>query len=110
MMCCCKKKRVAQTLVLAVLAVVFLLYPLMAGADSSVWTPMTSGTTKELFDVWGTSSTDVFAVGSGGTIVHYNGNTWSTMTSGTIQHFYGVWGTSSSDIFAVGTGGTIIPS
>ncbi len=63
---------------------------------------MNSGTTENLRAVWGTSSTDVFAVGAGGTILRYDGTVWSTMASETGTVFEGVWGTSSSDIYAVG--------
>ena len=58
--------------------------------------------------VWGTSSSDLFAVGMIGTILHYEGTEWSDMTSGTTQGLYAVWGTSSSDVYAVGTYGVIL--
>jgi hypothetical protein len=61
-----------------------------------------------LTDVWGTSSSDVYAVGYGGTILHYDGAGWSEMTSGTSAALRGVWGTSSSDVYAVGNSGTIL--
>jgi hypothetical protein len=51
---------------------------------------------------------DVFAVGSGGTILRYDGRVWSPMTSGTTVTLNSVWGSSSSDIFAVGSGGMIL--
>jgi len=44
----------------------------------------------EFGSVWGTSSSDVFAVGRQGTIIHYNGKAWSTMTSGTTDDILGV--------------------
>jgi len=69
---------------------------------------MSSGSTGLLNDVWGSSANDIFAVGSGGTILHYNGSNWSAMTSGTIQGLNAVWGSSANDIFAVGSGGTIL--
>ena len=50
----------------------------------------------------GVPASDVFAVGDGGTILHYNGSTWSSMTSGTTNYLRGVWGSSGSDVFAVG--------
>jgi hypothetical protein len=34
---------------------------------------MTSGTGNQLDGVWGSSGSDVFAVGSWGTILHYSG-------------------------------------
>jgi hypothetical protein len=42
--------------------------------------PLPQGNT--LFGVWGSSSTDVYAVGMAGTILHYDGTSWSLMDSG----------------------------
>ena len=58
--------------------------------------------------MWGSSGSDVFAVGEDGTILHYDGSGWSAMSSGTTNELYGVWGSSGSDVFAVGDGGTIL--
>jgi hypothetical protein len=58
--------------------------------------------------VWGSSPSDVFAVGTDGTILHYDGSTWSAMVSGTANDLYSIWGSSHSDIFAVGWNGTIL--
>jgi hypothetical protein len=58
--------------------------------------------------VWGSSPSDVFAVGDDGAIVHYNGTTWSPMRSTTSQCLVGVWGSSASDVFAVGNFGVIL--
>src|SRR3972149_1161817 len=58
-----------------------------------------------LYDVWGSSSTDVYAVGSDCTIMHFDGGTWRCIlrdTSSRLRHLRGVWGSSSSDVFAVG--------
>jgi hypothetical protein len=53
--------------------------------DGTTWTPMISGTTADLYGVWGyvrrddqgaVTRTDVFAVGSGGTILRFDGSTW----------------------------------
>ncbi len=66
-------------------------------------TPMSSGTTSTLYGVWGSSATDVFAVGASGTILHYDGSTWSPMTSDATLALYDVWGDSAtSDVFAMG--------
>jgi hypothetical protein len=53
--------------------------------------------------VWGTSSSDVYAVGQSGTILHYDGTAWSEMASGTDWSLQDVWGSSSKDVHAVGT-------
>jgi hypothetical protein len=79
---------------------VFFLYPV--AVFSGEWFPMTSGTTNPLLSVWGSSGSDVFAVGAKGTILHYNGSTWSSMVSGTTSDLLCVWGSSGSDVFAVG--------
>ena len=67
-----------------------------------------------LVDVWGSSGSDVFAVGdysgfySGfGVIAHYDGSRWSYVYSYTPGRCAGIWGNSSSDVFAVGWDGTI---
>ena len=57
---------------------------------------MDSGTSHALYGVWGTSSSDVYAVGSNivgppGTILHYDGTNWSAMTSPTDEGLLGVW-------------------
>jgi len=62
----------------------------------------------ELDTVWGTSSSDVFTVGTYGTIIHYNGKSWSKMTSGTTDDLFGIWGSSPSDVYACGTNGIIL--
>jgi hypothetical protein len=79
-------------------------------ADESVcvWNPMSSSTSVMLRGVWGSSATDVFAVGDGGCIAHYDGVTWSPMSSGTTNPLFGVWGSSSSDVFVVGSLGTVL--
>lgn len=55
-----------------------------------------------LNNVWCSSPNDVFAVGTNGTIKHYDGSTWSEMESGTTSNLNRVWASSSSDVFTVG--------
>ena len=64
----------------------------------------TPGTAPRLFDVWGSSSDDVFAVGWGGEILHYNGATWSVVSEDAqdVAFLHSVTGTSASSVFAVG--------
>jgi hypothetical protein len=57
---------------------------------------------SRLFAVWGSSSTDVFAVGGSGTILHYDGGDWTAMTWGADFGLEGVWGSGSNNVFAVG--------
>lgn len=70
---------------------------------------MKSGTTSRLYGVWGNSSTDIFAVGLGDIILHYDGSTWSPMVvSGSGAALLGIWGASASNVFAVSYGGIIM--
>ena len=72
------------------------------------WSAMTSGTTNNLNGVWGSSGSDVFAVGDSGTILHYDGTAWSAVASPTANNLNSVWGSSATDAFAVGDNGTIL--
>jgi hypothetical protein len=51
---------------------------------------------------WGTSSTDMYSVGDGGTILHFDGMSWTRMVSGTTKNLYSIWGTSGQNIWAAG--------
>jgi hypothetical protein len=70
------------------------------------WSPMAVPPVGPLLDVWGTSATDVYAVGAG-TMLHYDGQAWTEVQS-LLQRLAGVWGSSASEVFTVGSGGTII--
>ncbi len=81
---------------------------LFSNTATAGWYPMVTATQNALLGVWGSSATDVFAVGMGGTILHYDGTKWLPMTSGTTKDLNAVWGSSGSDVFAVGADGTIL--
>jgi hypothetical protein len=69
---------------------------------------MTSPTSNDLNAVWGSSSSDVFAVGAKGTILHFDGSKWSTMSSGTSVALSAVFGTGASEVYAAGASGTVL--
>ena len=73
---------------------------MLSGVAIAVWQPMDSGTTKWLYGVWGSSENNVFAVGEGGSILHYNGSTWLPMESGTTVCLYSVWGSSENNVLS----------
>ena len=56
----------------------------------------------------GTDPNNVWAVGSGGKILKWNGSAWSAQTSGTTEFLNKVWGTDANNIWAVGDNGTIL--
>jgi hypothetical protein len=81
---------------------------LRLAANGVDWMPDASGTTRDLAGVWGASDDDVWAVGAGGTILHWDGAVWSPVPSGTTADLRGVWGIATRDVWAVGAGGTIL--
>jgi hypothetical protein len=60
--------------------------------------------------IWGTSKTDVWAVGSGGTIAHYDGTGWTKTPTGVKNTFRAVWGSGPSDVYAVSMTNVIVHS
>jgi hypothetical protein len=70
--------------------------------DGTAWSPMTSGTTEDLTDVWG-SGRDVFAVGSHGTILRLeDGARWTPMLSWTTSDLNQIRGSGDGNIFVAG--------
>ena len=88
------------------LAILFLALVSAPYAQAQTWSTMASGTTEELFCIWGKSSRDIFAVGAYGTILHYNGTSWTSMASGVTYTLKKVTG--KVNIFAVGADGSVI--
>jgi len=54
-----------------------------------------------LFDVWGSSASDVWAVGSGGTVIHWDGSAWKNLPSGRKDTMRAVAGRRANDVFIV---------
>ena len=71
---------------------------------STALQPLATGT---LASIWPASATDIFAVGDGGTIAHFDGTRWSRMGSPVSDALKRVAGRSGTDVFAVGFGGTL---
>lgn len=58
--------------------------------------------------VWGSSVTNVFAVGDSGVVLRYNGTAWSRMTTGTTDGLTDVWGSGASDVYATTVTGRLL--
>jgi hypothetical protein len=89
--------------------------------NGTAWSASTGGTSVVLNGVWGSRSSDVWAVGGEGkatTITHWNGRAWSVASTGltyvppppgaghmgeTSMQLLGVWGSGPNDVWAVGT-------
>ena len=59
-----------------------------------------------LFGIWGSSATDVWAVGSNGAVFHWNGTGWTSQRvlndAGQPKPIYGIWGSGPHDVWAFG--------
>jgi hypothetical protein len=100
---------VGRLILAACVILLLVLVPFTAttAASPDGWATQASGTTWTLYGVWGASSTDIFAVGENGTILHYDGANWDSMDSGVLVALFDVWGSSSTDVFVVGQNGVI---
>ncbi|MFO0596106.1 MAG: hypothetical protein U0228_12395 [Myxococcaceae bacterium] len=76
---------------------------------------------QTVFGLWGSSPTDVYAVGAGtsgrrGFLWHYDGTAWSDvalpndvpLTAGETPGLVKIWGTGANDVWAVGGNGLIL--
>ena len=66
------------------------------------------GRSETLRATFGTSPRDMWAVGDGGTVLHYDGRAVVPVPSGTTASLRDVWGTSPDDVWAVGVAGTVV--
>ncbi len=55
-----------------------------------------------LRSIWGASDDDVWVVGKGGALYHFDGTSFEAFDSGTRGELWDVWGTSHDDAWAVG--------
>ena len=72
------------------------------GSPSGEPNPNAASLPQALTSVWGSSATDVWAVGEEGTLLHFDGTKWNTLDSGTFQDLYAVSGSGPDDVWAVG--------
>jgi hypothetical protein len=75
--------------------------------NGCAWASVPIASTAGFNDVWGTSTHDIWIVGSGGTSLHWNGATWSSVTTGTTDNLTNVSGSGSNDVWAIGISGVI---
>lgn len=61
-----------------------------------------------VYRFWGSSASDVWAVGKGGLTMHWNGTAWRRTVNPAKGDLWAVWGTSSSNVWAVGDNATIL--
>lgn len=69
------------------------------------WSRMASGIVEPIEAIWGSSPTDIIAVGYG-EILRWNGSQWSPEACGG-GVLLGVWGSAANNVIAVGANGSI---
>ncbi|WP_146651716.1 hypothetical protein [Labilithrix luteola] len=74
--------------------------PMMTGIDPR----------RALMGIWGTGPTDVWAVGTNGTILHWDGTAWVLTPSDTNQALFAVTGRSATDVWAVSSRAVVLHS
>ena len=68
-----------------------------------------AGRELDLRDIWGTSATNVYAVGEAGVVIRYDGTQWTQQPGiSPRQSLNAIWGSSPTDIFAVGDFGMVL--
>jgi len=106
-----QREIIGKILIIAVMV----LFVMLTKNAKAAFTPMDCPVTEHIADIWGTSGTNVFAVGHLGAILHYDGDgnndgtpdeIWEVMVStvGVDNDLRDIWGTSETNIFAVGRG------
>jgi hypothetical protein len=69
------------------------------------WIPIATTTSADLSAVWTTGRDNVWAVGRGGAVVHYDGRQAQTVGIGTTADLLAVEGSSPSDVYIAGYSG-----
>jgi hypothetical protein len=78
--------------------------------DNSPMLPATLGM-RRLTSVWGSANNDIYVVGDGGALAHYDGTSWVMQgLEGTTlaTNLTGIGGVGREVVFAVGVGGTVL--
>mgnify|MGYP001255768820 CR=1 FL=1 len=69
------------------------------------WSFEDSATDVNLYGVSGTNSSDIWAVGQEGTVIHWNGTTWQEIEMETQANLWSVWSPTANVAYVVGANG-----
>jgi hypothetical protein len=81
--------------------------------DGQTWIDLQPGGTETLWWVSGTSANDVWMVGEGGRVTHWNGSGFDSHDVGTTANLWGVLALADNDVWVVGgtpMGGSLEPN
>jgi len=76
--------------------------------DHGEWEWQDSGVMTNLWDIQGTSASDIYVVGDGGTILHYNGISWGLENSGIVMELFGLHISEGGVVYIAGDEGTVV--
>lgn len=84
--------------------------------DAPAWEAVHEDLPGALLSVWGTSTSDIWAVGSdpndpdgeGPEVLHYDGTDWQDLDTGTVGDLWWVYGPPGGPVYMGGAGGTMI--
>lgn len=78
--------------------------------DEKEWKCVETVTSADLQDVWGSSVSDIWAVGGSGAIFHFDGTTWQAVAVAGLAGIglRSVSGNSATNVWAVGEKGTVL--
>ncbi|HIA01749.1 MAG TPA: hypothetical protein EYN66_07535 [Myxococcales bacterium] len=80
-----------------------------APTQTDPWQILTFCRTQgQLLSVWGRSKDDVWVVGAGGQVLHFNGCQWTELDSGSTQDLWWVYGFDDGSTYIVGALGTVL--
>ena len=109
------KKTIRAKAVLSALILMALFMTINENVNAG-WSEMECSTDQWMTNLWGTTDTNIYAVGGRGEIFRYDGDgdndsdpdeIWEEMTSGTSHDLFAIWGSSDSNIYVVGHTGTV---
>ena len=58
--------------------------------------------------MWAVAANDVWAVGDGGALVHYDGASWSNVSSGVTTDLRSLWAADATHVWMVGASGRVL--
>jgi hypothetical protein len=83
--------------------------------DGQAWTTVLGNAVSfygaeqsDLAALWGSGSADVWAAGSAGALLHWNGAAWSGFYVGAATPLKAIWGSADDDVWAVGDAGSVV--
>ena len=77
--------------------------------NGSSWSSYAGAESVDMVALWGSASSDVYAVGSTKT-QRWNGTSWSDVTTSASGALLAIWGSSATDVYACGKTGTLVHS